>query len=163
MSWEKSVWVWLGMFRPGRGHFSGSTFRRIFMSITSTSLLSFNAWQERWVGQVVCAITETLLVVFNQEGQCVKEMCLLPGWGWCQWWGPAPCGNWRWVRWAGSPPDPSSSAGRSRAPGCPGWSNTRYRGAEKWRNVWSALPSVHWHVSCCCFLLSFPHVKHRRD
>lgn len=44
MSWEKSVW--LGIFRPGNGHFSGSTFRRIFMSITSTSLLSFKAWQE---------------------------------------------------------------------------------------------------------------------
>lgn len=43
ISWEKSVCVWLGRFMPGRGHFSGSTFRRIFMSISSTSLLSFKA------------------------------------------------------------------------------------------------------------------------
>lgn len=43
ISWEKSVWVWFGTVRPGRGHFNGSSLRRIFKSITSTSLLSFNA------------------------------------------------------------------------------------------------------------------------
>lgn len=84
-------------------------------------------------------------------------MCLLPKWGWCQWWVPELCGNWRWVRWAGSPPGPFSSAGKSRAPGCPGWSSIhcgRQR-SDKTHGQHCPVHRVEYAAVCCHFLVSF--------
>ena len=47
MSWEKSVWAGSPMASGGSGHLSGSSFRRIFRSMISTSLLSFRACDQR--------------------------------------------------------------------------------------------------------------------
>lgn len=60
-----------------------------------------------------------------------RKMRLLQQWGRCWWWGPALCGSWRWVQWAESPLDPSSSAGKSPVPGCPGWSSIHCRPNHK--------------------------------
>ena len=47
MSWEKSVCAGSPMASGGSGHLSGSSLRRIFRSMISTSLLSFKACDQR--------------------------------------------------------------------------------------------------------------------
>lgn len=69
-----------------------------------------------------------LLAVYDADNQTIhiSDAFLPPGSGWHLWWGPELCGNWRWVQPAGNLPGPSSSVGRSPAPGYPGWSSTLY-------------------------------------
>lgn len=68
-----------------------------------------------------------------------QSQSLPPWWDWRQWWGLGCGGSRRWAQRAGSPWRPSFSSRRNLAPGCAGWSSTRFKNEKLEFNKWIEL------------------------